>query len=226
MLVSFFFRSLPVLSGLIQSIASLCLIFMIILKLPDANHLPGYTSNACSAGRRILQFLFWRIRSPTISVRWGALAQVLILKSKVDHLVRAKAYFALHIMLSAYIQIIVWGKVRKTLKAMTFMNQALTLRSWSNEHPSGYLQYHCWSPLLNKYQPLAKKMTPCFSGRKSCSSITMNQMEPSTLYDLVIHYSSLFPYQDHDFDNCQEALFEHLTIAKARTKLTGWQRAT
>ena len=71
-----------------------CLIFMIILKLPDENHLPGYTSNACSAGRRILQFLFWRIWSPALSVKWGALAQVSILKSKVDHLVRAKAYFA------------------------------------------------------------------------------------------------------------------------------------
>ena len=60
-----------------------CLIFMIILKLPDENHLPGYTSNACSAGRRILQFLLWRIWSPALSVKWGALAQVSILKSKV-----------------------------------------------------------------------------------------------------------------------------------------------
>ena len=134
-----------------------CLIFMIILKLPDENHLPGYTSNACSAGWRILQFLFWRIRSPTISVKWGALAQVLILKSKVDHLVRAKAYFALYIILSANIQIIVSGKVWKTLKAM--MNQVLTSRSCSNDHPGDYLHT---VPSPQQISACGKKMTPCF----------------------------------------------------------------
>ena len=147
-----------------------CLIFMIILKLPDENHLPGYTSNACSAGRRILQFLLWRIWSPALSVKWGALAQVSILKSKV----------------------IISSERKHILQISANIS-------------------------------LCPKMAPCFLGRKSCSLITMNQMEPSTLYDLVIHSSSLFLHHDHD---CQGALFVHFIIAKARTKLTGWQRAT
>ena len=39
---------------------------------------------------------------------------------------------------------------------MTLMNQVLTLGFCSNDHPSGYLWHDCWSPPLNKYQPLAK----------------------------------------------------------------------
>ena len=91
------------------------------------------------------------------------------------------------------------------------------------DHPGDYLHT---VPSPQQISACGKKMTPCFSGRKSCSSITMNQMEPSMLYDLVIHSSLLFLDHDHDFDNCQGALFLHFIIAKARTKLTGWQRAT
>ena len=64
-------------------------------------------------------------------------------------------------------------------------------------------------PLPSTNISLWQKITPCFSGRKSCSSIIMNQMEPSTLYDLVIHSYSFFPDHDHDFENCQGAYKAH-----------------
>ena len=89
-------------------------------------------------------------------------------------------------------------------------------KGWSKRRRKNILQ-------ISANISLCPKMAPCFLGRKSCSLITMNQMEPSTLYDLVIHSSSLFLHHDHD---CQGALFVHLIIAKAHIKLTGWQKAT
>ena len=74
-------------------------------------------------------------------------------------------------------------------------------------------------PFSSTNVSLWKKNDPLFF-REEIVFIDHNESN-GTINALRLGNSLLFPDQDHDFDNCQEALFEHLTIAKARTKLTG-----